>query len=134
MTSRVGASSHARQLAEDECVRSGFDDGDDEARESVTDGHEGANECSVGAKIDATRSSAASEDAVDLHETFIANAFAHRSALGEGAKGGAYSSAVDERDGRARGLLLCAPANSPGAFSVEDGRGLEPVDHALEIA
>jgi hypothetical protein len=45
----VGATAHARQLSEDERVRGGFDDWNDETREGVSHWHKRADECAVGA-------------------------------------------------------------------------------------
>src|SRR5690349_15336242 len=83
LAARIGTTTDARQLAEDERVGGRFDDRDHETRERVADRNERSHEGSVGAKIHATRPSAAAEDAIDLDEAIVANAFAHRTTLGE---------------------------------------------------
>src|SRR5262249_9367910 len=130
----VGAAAHARELAENERVGRRFDDGDDEAREGVTDGDERANERAVGAQVDAARSRAAAEHTIDLGEAFGAYAFAHRTAFCECAQRAAHASRIHERCGRARGLLLRATADATGTLSIEHGRRLEPAHERLKIA
>src|SRR4029079_10740604 len=134
LAARIGTSAHARQLAEDERVGRGFDDGDDESGERVSDGHERANERPIGTEVDAPRAGASAEHAVDLDESLVAYAFAHRPSLGERAQRGAHTTAIDERDGRSGWLLLRATANAARACGVEHGAGFEPAHHALEIA
>ena len=133
LASRIGAAAYAHELTEDQRVGRRLDDGDDESGERVADGHEGADEGSVRAEVDAPRSSAAAEDAVDLDETFVANAFTHRPALGERAERRADAAAVDESHRCAGRLLLRAAPNSTRALGVEDGRRFQPPNHTLEI-
>src|SRR4051794_2953511 len=66
LAARIGAAAHARQLAEDQCVRRGFDDGYDESGECISDWNEGADERAIGTKIDTPSAGAAPEHAIDL--------------------------------------------------------------------
>src|SRR6185436_5040224 len=118
LAARIGASAHARQLAEDERVGRGFYDGDDESGECVSNRNERTNERPIGAKIDASRTGAAAEHTIDLDETVVAYAFAHRSAFGERSQRRANAASVDECDRRAGRLLLRAAADSARSFGV----------------
>jgi len=130
----VGAAAHARELTENERVRRGFDDGDDEACEGVTDGNERANERTVGAQVYAARSGAAAEYTIDFREPFGAYAVTHRAAFCECAQRAAHATCVHERCRRACGLLLRATANATSALGIEHGGRFEPAHERLKIA
>ncbi len=134
LAASVGAAANPRELAEDECIGGGFDNGDHESGKGVADGDEGANERAVVTQLDAACAGAATEHAIDLGKAVGAYAFAGGTTLGERAQCAADAPCIDKCGGCASGLLLCATSNAGSAFRVEDDRRLEPTDERFEIA
>jgi hypothetical protein len=131
---RIGALPNTRELAEDEGVRGGFDNWNNEPGERISDWNERPYERSVNADVDAARTRTAAEYAIDFHESFGAHALAHGPTLGKRAKGRTDASSIDDGGGRAGRLLLRTASNAARAFRFEHGGGLEPANHRFKIA
>ena len=134
LAARVRATAHAIQLAEDECIGRGLDDRNDESGERVAHGDERSHERAVAAELDATRTGATTEHAIDLGERVFAHALARWSAFGERTERTAHPARIDERGCRAGGLLVRSTPNAVAALGVEDERRLEPAHETLEVA
>ena len=85
------------------------------------------------AELDAPRSRAAAEHAIDLAQRGEAHVAGEHAALRERAQDGAHAARVAEHRERARRLLLRAPAHRGAALRVEHVRRLEPEHEALEV-
>src|SRR5690349_3735252 len=66
---RVGATSHARELAQDERIGGGFHDRDHQPRERIAGGDEAAHEGAIAARFEVAYARAASQHTIDLHDS-----------------------------------------------------------------
>jgi hypothetical protein len=130
---RIGAAPHASELIEDERVGGALDDGDEQTGERVAHGYERTREGAVGAQLDAARTRAATEHAIDLAERGESHVAREHPALGERTKDRAHAARVAEHGECSRRLLLRPPAHRRAALRVEHVCRLEPEHEPLEV-
>src|SRR5438093_6463687 len=125
----VGAAADAGQLAQDESIGRGLDDGNHETGKRVTDGNERARVGAIAAPLHAARAGTASEHTIDLAKRLVTNLLAEvhpGAALRQRAKRGAHTPGADERGRGTRRLFARAPTHAERPLRVEQGRRLEP--------
>ncbi len=132
----VCASSHAGQLAAHEGVGGRLDDRRQQRCKDVAGGDEVAGEAAVGARLDAPRTGAAAEYAIDLGDRELCRPVVGRgiavAPLGERPQHVAHTACFVEGGAGAGGLLLCAANECAGALGVEHRRGDEPANKAVK--
>lgn len=132
-TPAIGAAPDAKQLPADQRFGGRFDHRDHEAGECVSHRHEALAERAVVAKLHATVSGTAAQDAVDLDERVGARLFDDRAPLRERPQGGTHSASVHE-GGRCPGrLLLGATRDADGPFRIEHSGGAQPLYECVEV-
>lgn len=133
---RVGAATHAGQLADDQRIRGRFDDRDHQSGEGIADRNEASRVCAIAATFDATRSRAPSENAIDLAQCLTADLLGGgrtRAALREHAQRATDTARIDERGSRSGRLLARAAAHAECTLSINEGRCLEPRHQRVEV-
>ena len=129
----ISAASYPNELTEDERIGGTLDHGDQQAREGVTDRHEGAHERAVARELDAPCPGTAPQHAIDLGQRVHANVMRPEAALGERTKHGSDAPGIAQHRESAGGLLVRATTHARRPLLIQQTRALQPSHEALEI-